>query len=76
MASSDPSPGTPPGQHQSHNNSLWFRLASFLVGAAILIIEIEVRKGTRIWVVGLSLVLMGIVTIEQVIDWADARHKR
>lgn len=57
-----------------HLNALWFRVACFLVGAAILIIEIELRHGTRLWVVGLALVLMGIVTVEQVLDWLKERQ--
>lgn len=76
MAEERNSTGPAPNGSTNHShNPLWFRLASFFVGALILFVEIEVRKGTRIWVVGLALVLMGIVTLEQVVEWLEVRHR-
>ena len=43
----------------------WRRLLMFLVGATILILELEWHDHVRFYVIGLALVLMGIVTFEQ-----------
>lgn len=45
------------------------RFLAFIVGAIILILELEFRPDARIGVVVLCLVLMGVVTVDQVIDW-------
>lgn len=46
----------------------------FLVGATILILETEFRAVSRAWVIGLALVLMGLVTLEQVMAFVHRRH--
>lgn len=44
----------------------------FVVGASILFIEIEFRHPSRLWVIALALVMMGLVSLDQVLDYA--RH--
>jgi hypothetical protein len=49
-------------------------ISLFLIGAVILVLEIEWHEHTRGWVIALSLLLMGIVTVDQVRKWFEGKH--
>lgn len=47
----------------------WRRSAAFVIGALILLFELEWRSETRWGVVALAAVLMGIVGVDQLLAW-------
>lgn len=67
-------PNQEPALANGHVVSTIRNFALFVVGAVLLVIEIELRPNdTRVWVVALSLVMMGIVTVDQVVTWVRER---
>ena len=67
---------TPPNNHHNNGHDVldrWRRLAMFVVGATILILELEWHDSVRVYVIVLALILMGIVTFEQVREYLQTR---
>lgn len=62
--------GSPPSHYAA---AVVRNTALFVVGAFLLVVEIEFRHDARVWVIVLALVLMGIVTVDQVLEWF--RHR-
>ena len=57
------------GEH-SQDAGNWRRIGLFIVGATLLLLELEWRADDTRWIiVGLALLLMGAVTIDQLREW-------
>ena len=46
-----------------------------VLGAVILFIEIEFQDPSRVWVIALALVFMGVVTVDQALSWWGLNQK-